>query len=499
MRDEILRIERVTYMEQGVTQLENFSMSIRAGEIMGLVPVDWQGVSALIRLLRQNLPLHYGYVYYHEKLVNHWRFSDAGMNRIGVIQNHSSLAEGLTVAENAFVLRPGFKKRLIQPKVLKQQLRYFMEDIDVDIDPGACIEALTPFERYVAELLKSAIAGNYLVVLDDIGSFISDVELKKLHRIIRHYAERGMAFLYITSHFEEAEQICDRTAVMKNGQIMKYFPASVQLSSTYMYQWIEDFAKRVSEQGSYRADYPIREDIAFRAEGIVCQGGRKLNFSVRSGECLVLQDLDDCILPELIAILSGEKRGEQGQMWIGQELLGKRPDRRIAVVQELPVQTMLFPNLSYLDNLCFTLDHRFRGVWCRNKIRESLRREYAELLGTEVFDMPVEELNQRQKYDLIYTRILLQNPKVVFCVQPFKRAEVSIRIHVWELLERFLAKGIAVVILAVNLADSLALADRLIQVGKGREMQEYERKDFKNLSVDAPWLYMYHNNENEIT
>ena len=40
MREETLRMERVTYREQGVTQLENFSMSIWAGEIMGLMPVN---------------------------------------------------------------------------------------------------------------------------------------------------------------------------------------------------------------------------------------------------------------------------------------------------------------------------------------------------------------------------------------------------------------------------------------------------------------------------
>ena len=86
------------------------------------------------------------------------------------------------------------------------------------------------------------------------------------------------------------------------------------------------------------------------------------------------------------------------------------------------MQTMLFSNLSYLDNLCFTLDHRFHDVWLTNKIKKSLRQEYAELLGEEVFDLRVEELSHKQKYDPIYMRILVQNPKVVFCVQPFKRA-----------------------------------------------------------------------------
>ena len=43
MREEILRMERVTYREQGVALLENFSMTIWAGEILGLVPVNHLG------------------------------------------------------------------------------------------------------------------------------------------------------------------------------------------------------------------------------------------------------------------------------------------------------------------------------------------------------------------------------------------------------------------------------------------------------------------------
>ena len=46
MREEILRMERVTYREQGAALLENFSMTIWAGEILGLVPINHLGLSA---------------------------------------------------------------------------------------------------------------------------------------------------------------------------------------------------------------------------------------------------------------------------------------------------------------------------------------------------------------------------------------------------------------------------------------------------------------------
>ena len=68
---------------------------------------------------------------------------------------------------------------------------------------------------------------------------------------------------------------------------------------------------------------------------------------------------------------------------------------------------------------------------------------------------------------------------------------MSIRSHLWELMERLLEKDIAVVILAVNLADSLALADRLVRLRQGTVHEVYRREDFAKLPANAPWLYLY--------
>lgn len=495
MKEEILRMERVTYREQGVALLENFSLTVWAGEILGLVPVNHLGLSALVRLLRQNLPLHYGYVYYKEKLVNDWRSPCTGMNRItmnriSVIRNRSCLAEGLTVADNIFVLRPGFKKCLMQPHILREQLKPFMEEIHMDIPADAYVEELTNFERFVVELLKAVVAGSHLVVLEDISTFISDAELEQLCGILRHYSERGMSFLYIAAHFEEARQVCGRTALMLNGQITKYFGAGDRAPDPFFLHCTEDFDRHVREQMERRPK-PEAENTVFRAKGLCLGPAGRLDFNVARGECLVMQDLDNCIIQELIPVLSGEAQPETGRILLNGTPVKGKCDRRIAMIQELPVLSMLFPDLSYLDNLCFTLDHRVQGVWGRGRIKKSLRREYAGLLGEEVFDLPVERLSEWQKYDLIYTRIFLQNPEIVFCVQPFKSAEVSLRVHIMELLERFLNKGIPVVIMAVNLADSLALADRLLRVHRGGQVQEYHRDEFATLPVNTPWLYLY--------
>ncbi len=97
MKKEVLRMERVTYLEQGNVKLKNFNMALYEGEIMGLVPMNNLGLDALLQLLQKNLPLYYGYVYYRNHMVNCWGKPKQEWNRISIIRNESILADDMTV------------------------------------------------------------------------------------------------------------------------------------------------------------------------------------------------------------------------------------------------------------------------------------------------------------------------------------------------------------------------------------------------------------------
>ena len=64
MRQEVFRMERVTYIDKGIKQLEDFNLQIYQGEIMGLIPINAHGLQELLQLMQTNMPLYDGYVYY---------------------------------------------------------------------------------------------------------------------------------------------------------------------------------------------------------------------------------------------------------------------------------------------------------------------------------------------------------------------------------------------------------------------------------------------------
>lgn len=486
MREEVLRMTKVTYREQGGTLLMDFSLNVFEGEIMGFIPLnDSHVMTALSELLRRNFPIEAGNIYYCERLLNSWRSPSPHYNHIGVIQKNSSLMEGMTVADNIFVLRPGFKSWVIRPRIMKDQLQPYLDRLDVGVSADDYVENLSNFQKFIVELVKAIVAGCKFIILQDLGSFISDMEIARMNDILKSYAKRGISFLCMGFHNEELIQICDRTAFYSNGRIVKILSnedPNIPQVKTY-----NDMVRRQLQQMENGKE--ISPVLSVRQ--LSCGAIENLSFDVAPGECVVLQDLQNRIFEDLIGLFLGDREIERGKILLDGEPFKPAGDRRIAVITERPDLHMLFPRMSYLDNLCLTIDHRLPEIWRSSRVQDGLKREYISQTGEELFDLPIERLSKPQKYDLVYQRILLQNPKAVFCVQPFVGADLEMRIHIWKLMEMILNKGIALIVLAVNLADSLSLASRLIRIKQGAVPEVYERSDFARIPFTAPWLDLY--------
>ena len=192
MRKEVLRLERVTVEENDFLLLDNFSLHVFEGEIFGLVCFNFHGRDALLRLLERNEPLHYGFVYLGEKLVNAYGKSDLSYNKVLFIDSTGGLADSLTVAENIFVLRYGFRKRLVSRRVLEKQVEILSRETGIPVEPGRYVAELSFYEKCCVALLKAYATGAKLVVVRDISHFLSTADLREFQKQMRKLAEHGV-------------------------------------------------------------------------------------------------------------------------------------------------------------------------------------------------------------------------------------------------------------------------------------------------------------------
>ena len=147
----------------GERLLDNLNFQIFAGEIMGLVSRSFKGHDQLIGLIGYNRPITSGTVWYDGKIVNSYSYSDGSANRVYVIEQKSHLVEGLSVVDNIFVLRSGFKKYFINEQVLLEQTERFFQENGIHVDISKRVNALDPLERCLVELGKALLLGLSLI------------------------------------------------------------------------------------------------------------------------------------------------------------------------------------------------------------------------------------------------------------------------------------------------------------------------------------------------
>jgi ribose transport system ATP-binding protein len=478
MKDEVLRLDQVTTLQNGVTLLDHFNLHIFKGEIMGLVCQNENGKESLIRLICQNVPIHYGRVYFNEKLVNNYQHSPMTPNRVAVIQQKSSLFENLPVADNIFIMRRGVKKYIISRRVLNEQLRLLTKQLGIKINGSNPAGNLTRYEQCVVELLRAQIMGAKLVIVRDISNSISSVDLIHFHSLMRLFCQKGLSFLYICNHHEEAFKICNRISLMKDGKILKVFDQKEFPTENMLPFYIKNFENLPAKKNNSSSSEEI---LSFRQ--ICTETMDNMSFSISKGECTVLFDVDNMVLRDIMDLMNGTKRPNAGKIYLSGSpytyLQARHAVRNgVAFINENPVQSMIFKDMSYLENLCFLIGEKKKRLHIGKRVKRHIQKEYAPLVGDAVYEQNVQRLGLTELYDLVYYRTILANPKIVFCMQPFAGADMYLRRHIIDLMGLMQKKGITVVIPSVNIADSLVIADRLILLKKGRFSQEYSRKEF---------------------
>ena len=457
MRHEVFRMDNVTNESYGITQLSRFNLQIFCGEIMGLMPLNSHGVESLIALMQKNTAIHFGRVYCEEQLVNSHLYRRPEPNPIVIIEKKSHLMEGLSVADNVFILSQTDQSWLVRTKQFQQQLEVLEKAVGVHIPDGVLVERLSFFQRCIVELLKATVSGARLVVVRDVGHYITGNELLELHRAIRYFAGTGISFFYICNNCSEAADICDRVALMYDGTISKVLRQK-ELDGKLVAELIDQIAGVTTERIH---SWQQRRDVCFHMQNVSCSVCHNLNLEIHSGECVVLHNEDQSLLDGLKQIFTGEDSIRQGTILLrGKRIKGPLVrNRDFAYIAENSAKTMLFPDLTYLDNLTFGMDEEMRAPGKRRAIHKSLQKELCEEIGG-ILDKNLIDLTIYEQYWLVFHRVLLQRPQIVFCEQPFFGCDIYLRSYVIELVRKLLEHGIAVVVLVVGLYDTFSLADR---------------------------------------
>ncbi len=475
MREELLRIENVSKTVENVVYLDNINFHMYKGEIMGLIPLNNHGKDMLIQLIHQNSSIDFGRIYFDGNLVNYYEYSNFSNNQVYIIDKDAKLIEDLNIADNIYVLNDKFEEYVIRQDPNEERINKVLNDLKLNIQSNQLILELSIFEKTIVEFLKAITTGAKLIILNEISSFLSVEQLLVFHDLIKVYSKRGISFLYMGNHHEEVFNICDRACLFEYGRVIKIIDKK-DFSDEIIKPYIIDF-----DIGSYIREGGVLDSFEFK--NLTSLNLNDLSFYVRKGECITILDINNKGIQDIAKIINGDVIPSKGEIILeGIKIENfKTKDmlsNNICLIPENPVEEALFYNMNYMENLTFLFYNKFRKGLINKKSYNSIIEKYKDLLGDELYEEDIINLNRKSLYKLVYYRTLLVNPKIVFIMQPFSNADMYLRSEIIKLINALKESGIAVVILAVNISDTLFVSDALLLMEEGKIVKGLKKEMF---------------------
>lgn len=471
MKTEVLRLEHIFEPPY----LSDFSMDIYASEIVGLVTIDYIGLNYLFDILQNNTSIKYGRVFYNGKLVNNQNNTHKKNNKIILISEKKLLIDNLSVAENLFVIRSGYKKKYINIKQLRLQTKKVFEELGVFIEPSLYVQSLSIYEKTVLEITKAFVSGANLVLLDNLSTFLTEEEVNKIMSLAKKLMqEKKMSFVFICNHHQEAFYFCGRCFLMKKGKIIKCLDVEQKKNfviEKYSYEFIS-WVRNSKHENLYKSN--IEQD-----KGGFSFKTKDFSFSIKKGEAIVLLDSDSRLINQLFTMMNNIKDFPDAEFMVEGQRINKN-NSKIMIIPSNPTEKLLFPQLSVIDNICFTLDSKIKDLWLNNKKRKVIANDLYPIFKENIFSNSLYGLDDNLLYDIVYQRILLQKPSFVCVMQPFAFADMMMRIRLIKYFDMLKEKGITVCILAFALSDYLEIASRLLVIKDSKIVKEYKRDDFSS-------------------
>lgn len=220
MKDEVLYIENLTTDQSAGKNLEYVSLTLNAGEILGVTGVGDSGTSALADALVGRLRPSGGRIYLHGK---HAAYHTKGKAReLGIfeITYDAAIVSDISVSENLNVLREfSWRNFVIRKKANRETTQAIFAQYGISGLPEGKAGRMTVGQQMEVSICRALLGGAKVLVLREVGEGFSNEELAEFARFLHQIRDEGVSMIVFNSDVRKALLYADRVAVMRSGMV----------------------------------------------------------------------------------------------------------------------------------------------------------------------------------------------------------------------------------------------------------------------------------------
>src|SRR5215510_7899912 len=466
------------------------SLEVQSGEIHALVGENGAGKSTLMRVLSGMYAPDSGTMEVNGRDVTGWTTNDAIDAGVGMVHQHFMLVPTLTVAENVTLGRELTRGFQLDRAGAEREVTALSRTTGLLVRPERLVANLSVGEAQRVEILKTLYRGAKILILDEPTAVLSPPEIDELWNVLRQMRARGETIVLITHKLDEVMEISDNVTVMRHGKTVERLKTSrttpaeiaramvgrdVQLAMDYV---AEQLQTTTPEGHAFlQAASPLLD-----VRDLVVEDARKLtavngvSFSVFPGEILGVAGVEGNGQTELLEALSGLRSARSGSITIGSRVITSldvkaRGDAGLSHIPEDRHARGLVLDYTVAENLILGQQHHFtRGLRLdHEKITENARRQIDafDIRPTDA-SLPARALSGGNQQKIVIAREMGRVFQVLLAAQPTRGVDVGAIEFIHNQLRGARDAGKAVLLVSADLAEVLALSDRIAVMYGGR-------------------------------
>lgn len=474
MRLELLS---VTKAYPGCIANNAVSLKVAPGEIHALLGENGAGKSTLMKIIYGVVKPDSGQMMWNDKEVKITGPAHARQLGMGMVFQHFSLFETLTVTENiALYLMPAEYGTIAR---LRERIIAVGEEYGLAINPDRLVHTLSVGEQQRVEIIRCLLQDIQLLILDEPTAVLTPPEVEQLIIVLKKLARKGCSILFISHKLHEVNALCDRATILRGGKVTgSCIPA--ETSASQMARLM--LGDELELQDTMPAGNAGKTLLTIQAIDVKPQDTfgihlRDINLELRSGEIVGLAGVAGNGQDELVDLINGEIFPDTGRLILEAADITRASVhyRRMHGIGTVPADRIgrgAVGNMTLAENNLLTgyVTHGVKSGWVswhhiRTRAAEIITRYKVKATGTEA---SARSLSGGNLQKFIIGREIMQNPKVLICFHPTWGVDVGAANLIHQQLIGLRDAGAAILVITEDLDELYLLADRLGAICGGR-------------------------------
>lgn len=474
MNTPILELKGINKSFTGHRVLHDIDLKIYPGEVLCLVGENGCGKSTLIKIISGVYDADSGSVSLNGAHFPKLNPVVSIKQGVQVIYQDFSVFPNLSVAENiALGTQLVEGKRMMHWKEARAQAQKALDLIGIRMDLDEEVGRLSVAQKQVVAISRAILQDARLIIMDEPTTALTNKEIERLYGIIRGLSARGIAVVFVSHKLDEVFAVCDRIAVIRNGEMVAdEYADQFEKDKLVYYMTGEKIAEEPFAYAA-KASAPILEVQKISQKGFF----ENISFSVYPGEILGVTGQLGSGRTELAKVLFGIGRTTAGRILVhGQEQhfrsIQDAMRARIAYVPEDRLSEGLFMQRSLKDNFsAATIDRKKKrgGLVDFAKVADEAARRIRELninaLSPDVLANTFSGGNQQR---IVIGKWLATEPEILILNGPTVGVDIKSKSEIHRILRELAGKGMCILMISDDVGELLSTTNRILVMNGGR-------------------------------